>query len=669
VIAQQTGLAPLERSLPAKAKARAGLGRTLATLLPWLVCIGIGIAAYAGSLGAGIMFDAALDLPRASDRGWLEILTSAGGSPYYRPVTLLLWKLCFVILGRNDPLVLHGLSLASHIACGWLVYQLGRRALDGPAGLCAAALFLLFPLSYQVVGFVDSIFHSLAALFVLASAVLYWDARVRHSRKALLGALGTAGLAFLTHESTVALLPILTGIEILLLLRKQPGRLSPVLGWFALELVAFVGVWLAVPRWPSAFKLDGPSIRLNATYFLQGLAYPDAMRLASLPRFRDDAGTVLLAAAVTMLVLLALSALRRRLLVSGLALLWFAGALVPATLLLPWPNYVIDAPRLLYLSSAGIALLWAAALAPSAALRVTPAAALRLAAAATGLACVAAILVESYGFIARRERLLAQGASVVSQLIDTATQPGPDAGRTYVNVPAFIGPKEQDFLLGHSGVTMLPDYFGLDLTVQAARGQRLPITSLSYDDIARPWEEAYGMQGPRAGLNELEQSFRKGGGVYVARYEPGHVRLEYAGRVDRGPATASVAQLGGWVSLEDARARLSGGALLVRLAWRATAPAPGDYTVFVHVLGSGPQPLVQNDGYPMGGMFPPQRWQAGDVIHDERSIPVPPDLEGQVTRVVVGLYDRANPNSRATATDASGARLENDAVPVTLEKA
>src|SRR5581483_2941948 len=56
VIAQQTGLAPLERSLPAKAKARAGLGRTLATLLPWLVCIGIGIAAYAGSLGAGIMF-------------------------------------------------------------------------------------------------------------------------------------------------------------------------------------------------------------------------------------------------------------------------------------------------------------------------------------------------------------------------------------------------------------------------------------------------------------------------------------------------------------------------------------------------------------------------------------------------------------------------------------
>src|SRR5207248_11431218 len=79
--------------------------------LPWLTCIGLTALAYGSSLQAGIMFDAALDLPRATERSWLELLTNAGPSPYFRPITLLLWKACYVMLGRNDFVVLHGLSL------------------------------------------------------------------------------------------------------------------------------------------------------------------------------------------------------------------------------------------------------------------------------------------------------------------------------------------------------------------------------------------------------------------------------------------------------------------------------------------------------------------------------------------------------------------------------
>ena len=36
--------------------------------LPWLTCIGLTVIAYGSSLQAGIMFDAALDLPRATER-------------------------------------------------------------------------------------------------------------------------------------------------------------------------------------------------------------------------------------------------------------------------------------------------------------------------------------------------------------------------------------------------------------------------------------------------------------------------------------------------------------------------------------------------------------------------------------------------------------------------
>jgi hypothetical protein len=77
------------------------------------VCIGLTLAAYGSSLQAGMMFDAALDLPRATERSWLDVLTNAGPSPYFRPVTLLLWKGCYELLGRNDFAVLH--------AVGWCI--------------------------------------------------------------------------------------------------------------------------------------------------------------------------------------------------------------------------------------------------------------------------------------------------------------------------------------------------------------------------------------------------------------------------------------------------------------------------------------------------------------------------------------------------------------------
>ena len=270
--------APVEAELTSPAVAKRSL---LWQVLPWVVCLGLTLIAYGSSLRAGIMFDAALDLPRATDRSWLEVLTNAGASPYYRPLTLLIWKACHTILGRNDFVVLHGLSLASHAISGWLVYQLGRRLLDRPAGLAAAALFLLFPFSYQVVGFVDSLFHSLATLWLLAAAVLYWGARALGSRARMAAALGCGALALLTHENAAALLtPALLGLE---LLCKFPLPLGEGQGegisfrrlaWpalFAGETAAFLGLWLAVPRWPSTPKLDLPSLKLHLAYYFHAI--------------------------------------------------------------------------------------------------------------------------------------------------------------------------------------------------------------------------------------------------------------------------------------------------------------------------------------------------------------------------------------------------------------
>lgn len=642
-----------EARTPSVAIAGRGWRGTSVEALAWLVCIGLTMAAYGSSLQAGIMFDAALDLPRATQRSWLELLTSAGASPYFRPVTLVLWKACYQLLGHNNFTVLHGLSLASHIVCGWLVYQLGRRLIGEAAGLLAATLFVLFPLSYQVVAFVDSLFHSLAALWLLAAAVLYFDARRLASRRRMIGALVCGALTLLTHEGTaVLLLPTIIGME---LFAKRAAPKPQGSRWpaaFAVELAAFVALWLAVPRWPTNPHLDLPSLQLNTIYFLQATAYPVTMLLGHLPRWGGgDATEVLLLTAAVLAALLGISAVRGRLRVALYGCAWFSAAVIVPALLLPWPNYVIDAPRLLYGASAGIALLWAAALAPSRlGLSILPAVLLLIA------------LAESWSFLAIRERFLDQGAAVVRQLLATADQ----GGRVYVNLPAFFGPKDPDFLLGHSGVTMLPDYFGIDLEVAAASGKRLPVESLAYDDLASPWTDAYGFQGRRATPAQAAPTVAKGGGVYVTRYAPSAVSLDYVGRVDpaRGPSSTLLARFGNWAAVEQARVTVQGDTLAVHLVWRTLAKAPGDYTAFIHVVGDGSVPLVQSDGYPIAGLLPPRDWPVGAVVDDERRIPLPPQAGERPLRVLVGLYDRASPTTRARAVNVDGIPLPDDALSV-----
>jgi hypothetical protein len=641
----------------------------LRPLLVWAVCIGFSIAAYGSSLRAGIMFDAALDLPRATERGWLDLLTNAGASPYYRPVTLLVWKACFELLGHNDFVLLHALSLASHAVCGWLVYALSRRLVGFWPGLLASLLFLWFPLSYQVVGFVDSQFHSLAALWALAAAVLYWDARRHDSRWRLAAALVSAGLAMLTHESTAALLaPAIFGLELVARKKHEAFRIQkPAL--FALETLAFGAIWILIPRWPTSLRVDLPSIRLNAAYFIQALGYPLTMQLGGWPRLGNDALEALLASCLLLALLLALAAVHHRLPACLFGLAWFALAVLPSCLLLPWPNYVIDAPRLLYGASAGIALLWAAALAPADWAAAAGSWRSRLLPASGAVAAVA-VLAVSWRFIAERERLLDRGAAVVSQLIETATKPGPDGGRVYVNIPAFVGPKQPDFLLGHAGVTMLPDYFGLDLEVAAATGEHLPIRSLAYDDLAQPWDLAYGLQGPHVNLDQAAAAVQGGGGVYVSRFEPGRLGLEYVGGVAAAASPpAPMARFGDWAELDGASVQPQNGSLAVRLVWHALAPAPGDYTIFVHAIGDQPEPLLQSDGYPVGGLLPPRLWRAGNLIEDERTIRLPSGLRQAPLNVLVGLYDRANPAVRAQAVDSGGNRLAGDAVVIPISQA
>ncbi|MBV9121585.1 MAG: hypothetical protein JOZ39_12825, partial [Chloroflexi bacterium] len=555
----------------------------------------------------------------------------------------------YVVLGRNDAAVLHGLSIGTHVLAGWLVYQLGRRLIDDWSGLAAAAMFVLFPASYQVAAFLDSVFHSIAADFALAAAVLYWDARILGSRPRMAAALACALAALFTHESTVAIVAFILGLDILFLRKIRGWSWWPVA--FGAEAGLFLLVWLRVPRWPTTIHTNFDDIRLNGLYFLQHLTAPVLMTFG-------NAGVVLVAVAAV-LVIVGGAALRRRLAVSMFGLLWFAAAALPACLLLAWPNYVIDASRLLYLPAPGIALFWAATLTPSAA---RPRLAWGTLAAAGGLASIALILGQAYTFVARREQLLNPASAVVRQIVASATQPGQQAGRIYVNVPSFLAPRDQSFPMGHYGVTLLPDYFGLDLPVAAATGQHLELSSLEYDALLRPWVADIGIHGHHVGLDEIEAAMRKGGGVYVTRYTPSAINLEFAGSLaQRGPTDSRpLATFGGWARLDQAIVERSGSQLHLDLVWRSLAPAPAPYTTFVHLTGSSPAPLAQMDGDAVEGLLPVTRWRPGDVINDERQVDVP----AGITQIALGFYDPTNPIARVPAIDSSGRTLPDGTLTI-----
>jgi hypothetical protein len=78
--------------------------------------------------------------------------------------------------------------------------------------------------------------------------------------------------------------------------------------------------------------------------------------------------------------------------------------------------------------------------------------------------------------------------------------------------------------------------------------------------------------------------------------------------------------------------------LAVTLQWRALRPPAADYTVFVHLLDAGGATVAQHDARPQGGAYPTSVWDGGEVVVDEHTLALPPDLPPGDYWLRVGLY-------------------------------
>lgn len=103
-------------------------------------------------------------------------------------------------------------------------------------------------------------------------------------------------------------------------------------------------------------------------------------------------------------------------------------------------------------------------------------------------------------------------------------------------------------------------------------------------------------------------------------------------------AEAVGAQFGDTISLTHAAVEMAADALVVSLYWRAAASPSENYQVFIHVVDSDGNIVVQRDSAPVDGRYPTTSWRVDTLIEDVHRLSLAAALPAGEYRIVVGLY-------------------------------
>ncbi len=141
---------------------------------------------YQGAVRLPFFFDDMIHLRWLDWHSLPSVWTTAEGLGYYRPLTMSVWKVGDLILGRNEPALFHLLNLLLHALNATLTGYVAWRVWQGRGrfafALLVCLLFLTYPFSYQAVPSTSSLSKPLHATLVLTSVLLYWEGRRRKSR-------------------------------------------------------------------------------------------------------------------------------------------------------------------------------------------------------------------------------------------------------------------------------------------------------------------------------------------------------------------------------------------------------------------------------------------------------------------------------------------------------
>ncbi len=625
---------------------------------------------YREAIHLPFLFDDMIHMRWLDGNSLISIWTSAEGLGYYRPLTMSVWKVGHLLLGRNDPPLLHLFNLFLHALNAFLTGCIAWRAYRGRGSLAYALLatliFLTFPFSYQAVPSTSSLSKPLIATLTLASALSYWQGR-RQGSKWLLGlSLFVGILAPFAYETGVMVPLAIVAVEIMGYARKEFDRLS----WLpALYLILIWG--LALPLIMLMEPESGATVRLptllplwqNGVYFSQGLVFPIASVATPLSRALPLDHYVLVAA-ISLLGLLVLLAFYRWVHRLGLflyALSWFVVGILPLWFMLDF-SYVITSPRLFYLGAVGSALLWAGV--PLFLWTRRPA---RWWSRVLAVVATLGMLVFNTNYVRQRIVLADSVAQPLWQAVRAAEARGESSELLFVNVPAWVAPKEPTYRIGTEGLTFIPGYVRVQDFVYVTGGVEPRIRSVIFDPAKQDWQAFIGYGGNPVDWNGVAKRIRRVDAVYSTTYSSEGLRLSRAGALeatDHVPDPDSVlAAFGDQIQLLESQVEDLGNKVVLDLWWYSHQVPQDDLTVFLHLYDAAGNLVAQADGYPLLGLYPPTSWQPGDLVHDIRYLSLPDGATLEGHRILVGWYDKATAD-RQPAVDRDGLPAPDNAIQI-----
>jgi len=610
------------------------------------------ISVVVAVLAVGMLYGDAIRLPLFSDDlvqipwlesiSWWELWTSPSPYGYYRPLWYTIWRGWARLAGGLHPRGLHFLNLIAHglatsltgmLAARWLSPGCANRERVYAAGL-AAALFVSFPFSRQAVAWPGAVYNPLVSGMAAAAVLAYDLGRAGRGRGWVVAALVLAALASLTYESGILVAPLIVGVELIGWVRDRWERHS----WWSLAFIGlFVvswGLWRSMRgTGVAASGLTLVDLRQNTAYLAQGLIYPFAPLAQWLADWMGaDPVVAIWLVAGPAGALLVLSGVRRGMDALFLGAAWFGLFALPPVVSMKADWFAL-APRFLYMTAAGVAMIWAGALIPvfSRAWHWWRVALLCLA--------VAVLLVPAGLFIREGMDLYHMAGESIWQASEAAT----DGQRMlFVNLPRRIAPDRRLYPIGFEGVTPLPMRVTADELVYVHTGVRNVADAVAFGVVAteRPSAYTYELFGRAVGWQEVARAARATDVVYLTRYESGRIHLVEAGGVEGPPPDADlITRFGDRIDLLDASCACDQSGR-VRLAtwWRVGSDVDVDVSVFAHLVGAEDGLIAQADGVPLLGMMPFWLWEAGETVRDVRQFP---EVEGGSYAIRFGIWEPA----------------------------
>ncbi len=649
----------------------------------------IALVLYWPTLTLPLIYDDLLHIRISKGLNLFTIWLPTNTFRFYRPLTFFPLILIENIFGYYPNWLLHGLNVAQHginvILLATLSWRLWRcRARTVTVGL----LFGLFPFSYQAIGMNHNPHPTTAGLILLALHT-YLSAldsgEPQHSNvgidnKALRPFLwwSTTGFIFmlslLSHESAILFGPFAALVHWNhqgklpdFQRRNSLNRLRQIPPWFIfliLGVIYTIGYqFLPIETGLQESGEIGGSLWLKSLYLLQAMGFPLTWFAHKLPNL--GASFIVLSG---FLITLGLTTWRARKSQDRLPLLigWGWWGLASLVIAIPLSSsYLLHGPRLLYLSSIGIVLVWSILLIPNENAVFWGK--------VVGFFALGFVFLSSWQFVRGRLTQYTLLTSPIKEMVRVMSEEPNGQGVAIVNLPQWLAPPRNTFPVGAEIVAMLGDYlFADEIVVENIPGDH-PVYPVVVPDLLSTTPYPYGIhdetvfRGDAAAVLPVHSDWaEKGSQLFIVHYAHDGLHTTHTGGFQKSVGNPNPVATFGPYQLMEASSELCEGIVDATLIWKQTEDSlVPTATIFAQWLDGDGQLIAQADGPPLGlrpdliQLLP--KWE----MVDKRTVQLT-ELD-QPVQLLVGAYDFVS-GERYVAIDGHQKPLSDNAftLPVTF---